>query len=499
MTNRPCSDPQPPNLGGSGLKGKRIVLGITGSIAAYKACLIIRGLIKAGAEVQVVITPAGKEFITPITLSALTHKPVISEFFSQRDGTWNSHVDLGLWADAMLIAPCTASTLGKMANGIADNMLITTYLSMKAPVFIAPAMDLDMYQHPSTQQNMERLKSFGNHIIEPASGFLASGLEGKGRMEEPERIVEYLEAYPQPLPKGKEEAYPRPLPKGKGEAYPQPLPKGKGDMAGKKVLITAGPTYEKIDPVRFIGNYSSGKMGFALAEECARRGAEVTLVAGPVALPTPTTEEGAGTIHRIDVESCEEMYQASTEAFKGSDAAILCAAVADFRPETQAKEKIKREPTPSPSLKGGEEPTPDPSQKGGEEPTPSPSLKGGEDANSIAPSKMRGNSGYSEDGLTLRLVANPDIAAALGQMKTEKQVLVGFALETNDEEVNAKKKLEKKNLDFIVLNSLQNKGTCFQSDENQISIISPNGQRDYEKKSKQDVARDIIDELAVRL
>ena len=445
------------------LKGKRIVLGITGSIAAYKACLIIRGLIKAGAEVQVVITPAGKEFITPITLSALTHKPVISEFFSQRDGTWNSHVDLGLWADAMLIAPCTASTLGKMANGIADNMLITTYLSMKAPVFIAPAMDLDMYQHPTTQQNMERLKSFGNHIIEPASGFLASGLEGKGRMEEPERIVEYL-----------------------NESLSTAPSKMRGNsglmMAGKKVLITAGPTYEKIDPVRFIGNYSSGKMGFALAEECARRGAEVTLVAGPVALVTTSPN-----IHRIDVESCEEMYQAATTAFKTCDAAILCAAVADFRPETQAKEKIKREPTPSPSLKGGEEPT------------PSPSLKGGEDANNIAPLKMRGNSGYSEDGLTLRLVANPDIAAALGQMKTEKQVLVGFALETNDEETNAKKKLEKKNLDFIVLNSLQNKGTCFQSDENQISIISPNGQRDYEKKSKQDVARDIIDELAVRL
>ena len=448
------------------LKGKKIVFGITGSIAAYKACLIIRGLIKAGAEVQVVITPAGKEFITPITLSALTHKPVISEFFSQRDGTWNSHVDLGLWADAMLIAPCTASTLGKMANGIADNMLITTYLSMKAPVFIAPAMDLDMYQHPTTQQNMERLKSFGNHIIEPASGFLASGLEGKGRMEEPERIVEYLDAYL------------RPLPKGKGEAYPQPLPKGKEDMAGKKVLITAGPTYEKIDPVRFIGNYSSGKMGFALAEECARRGAEVTLVAGPVALPNPTTEEGAGTIHRIDVESCEEMYQAATTAFKTCDAAILCAAVADFRPETQAKEKIKREPTPSPSLKGGEKPTPDPSLKGGEKPTPAPSLKGG------------------EDGMTLRLVANPDIAAALGQMKTEKQVLVGFALETNDEETNAKKKLEKKNLDFIVLNSLQNKGTCFQSDENQISIISASGKKDYEKKTKQEVAKDIVEELA---
>lgn len=435
------------------LKGKRIVLGITGSIAAYKACLIIRGLIKAGAEVQVVITPAGKEFITPITLSALTHKPVISEFFSQRDGTWNSHVDLGLWADAMLIAPCTASTLGKMANGIADNMLITTYLSMKAPVFIAPAMDLDMYQHPSTQQNMERLKRFGNHIIEPASGFLASGLEGKGRMEEPERIVEYLNESLSTAPS-----------KMRGNS-------GLG-MAGKKVLITAGPTYEKIDPVRFIGNYSSGKMGFALAEECARRGAEVTLIAGPVALPTPTTEEGAGTIHRIDVESCEEMYQASTEAFKNSDAAILCAAVADFRPETQAKEKIKREPTPDPSLKGGE------------------------DANSIAPSKMRGNSGYSEDGLTLRLVANPDIAAALGQMKTEKQVLVGFALETNDEEVNAKKKLQKKNLDFIVLNSLRNKGTCFQSDENQISILSASGKKDYEKKTKQEVAKDIVEELA---
>lgn len=407
------------------LKGKKIVLGITGSIAAYKACLIIRGLIKAGAEVQVVITPAGKEFITPITLSALTHKPVISEFFSQRDGTWNSHVDLGLWADAMLIAPCTASTLGKMANGIADNMLITTYLSMKAPVFIAPAMDLDMYQHPTTQQNMECLKSFGNQIIEPASGFLASGLEGKGRMEEPERIVEYL------------------------DAHLQSISKGKGDLEGKRILITAGPTYEKIDPVRFIGNYSSGKMGFALAEECARRGAEVTLVAGPVSLSCSTA------IHRIDVESCEEMYQAATTAFKTSDAAILCAAVADFRPEQQATQKIKRSLPPSPSTRKG--------------------------------------------SLELKLVANPDIAASLGQMKQANQLLVGFALETNDEETNAKKKLEKKNLDFIVLNSLQNKGTCFQSDENQISIISREGQRDYEKKSKQEVARDIIDELSARL
>ena len=456
------------------LKGKKIVLGITGSIAAYKACLIIRGLVKAGAEVQVVITPAGKEFITPITLSALTHKPVISEFFAQRDGTWNSHVDLGLWADAMLIAPCTASTLGKMANGIADNMLITTYLSMKAPVFIAPAMDLDMYKHPSTQENMKRLVSFGNHIIEPASGFLASGLEGKGRMEEPEIIVEKLDKFfrgekleerlgeaPSKMRGNSGEygawqnhAQQENLDKQESHAQQENLDKQEsqdGLLTGKKVLITAGPTYEKIDPVRFIGNYSSGKMGFALAEECARRGAEVTLVAGPVSLKCSEA------IHRIDVESCEEMYQAATEAFKSSDAAILCAAVADFRPEQQAKEKIKRE------------------------------------SQGEAPSKMRGNSG--DEGLTLKLVANPDIAAALGKMKTEKQVMVGFALETNDEESNAKKKLEKKNLDFIVLNSLQNKGTCFQSDENQISIISKEGQRDYEKKSKQEVARDIVEEL----
>lgn len=405
------------------LKGKKIVLGITGSIAAYKSCLIIRGLIKAGAEVQVVITPAGKEFITPITLSALTHKPVISEFFAQRDGTWNSHVDLGLWADAMLIAPCTASTLGKMANGIADNMLITTYLSMKAPVFIAPAMDLDMYRHPTTQQNMERLKSFGNQIIEPASGFLASGLEGKGRMEEPENIVAYLDEQ---------------LANGEHAIAAQTIPQ-QGGLTGKRILITAGPTHEKIDPVRFIGNYSSGKMGFALAEECARRGAEVTLVAGPVSLSL-----NAPNIRRIDVESCEEMFQAATTAFPQQDAAILCAAVADFRPEHAAEQKIKRE----------------------------------------------------GDDLVICLKPNPDIAAALGQMKQPRQRLVGFALETNDEQANAQKKLQKKNLDFIVLNSLQNKGTCFQSDDNQISIISNDGQRDYPRKSKKEVASDIIDALA---
>ena len=389
-------------------------MGITGSIAAYKACMIIRGLIKAGAEVQVVITPAGKEFITPITLSALTQKPVISDFFSQRDGTWHSHVALGLWADAMLIAPCTASTLGKMANGIADNMLITTYLSMRAPVFIAPAMDLDMYQHPTTQQNLERLKSFGNMIIEPQSGFLASGLKGKGRMEEPERIVDFM------TEKLRDED------------------NVKSSLLHKKILITAGPTYEKIDPVRFIGNYSSGKMGFALAEECARRGAEVTLVAGPVALKTMHSN-----IHRVDVESCEEMYKVATQAFPNQDAAILCAAVADFCPEHVAEHKIKRE----------------------------------------------------KDDLVIRLKPTHDIAAELGRIKTDHQVLVGFALETNNEETNAFRKLEKKNLDFIVLNSLQNKGTCFRSDENQISIISRAGQQDYERKPKQEVAVDVIDKL----
>lgn len=397
------------------LEGKKIVLGITGSIAAYKSCLIIRQLIRAGAEVQVVITPAGKEFVTPITLSALTHKPVISEFFSQRDGTWHSHVDLGLWADAMLIAPCTAASIGKMAHGVADNMLITTYLSMKAPVFIAPAMDLDMYQHPSTQQNLDTLRSYGNQIIEPASGFLASGLEGKGRMEEPEQIISYLDQY-----------------------FDQEQADGH-QLDGKRILITAGPTYEKIDPVRFIGNYSSGKMGFALAEECARRGAQVLLIAGPVAL-----QARHANIQRVDVESCDEMYEAAMSHFPGCDAAILCAAVADFKAKTIADKKIKRE----------------------------------------------------KDDLVIQLAPTHDIAAALGNIKTAKQRLVGFALETNDEEANAKDKLKRKNFDFIVLNSLRNEGTCFQSDENQISILSATGRKDFGKKPKAAVATDIINELA---
>ena len=399
------------------LKGKKIILGITGSIAAYKACYIIRGLIKQGAEVQVVITPAGKEFITPITLSALTSKPVISEFFAQRDGTWNSHVDLGLWADAVLIAPATASTIGKMANGIADNMLITTYLSAKAPVFVAPAMDLDMFAHPATQKNLDILRSYGNHIIEPGTGELASHLVGKGRMEEPENIIRVLDEFFA----------------------------SSDELSGKKVMITAGPTYEKIDPVRFIGNYSSGKMGFALAEECARRGAQVTLITGPVQLKT----QHSGII-RVDVESAEEMYKAAQAHFPDADAGILCAAVADYRPATVADKKIKREKT---------------------------------------------------GDMSLDLKPTQDIAARLGEMKKQYpgKVLVGFALETNDERQNAEGKLERKNFDFIVLNSLNDAGAGFRHDTNKISIIDRKGRTDYPLKSKTEVAQDIIDRLVATL
>ena len=404
------------------LKGKKIVLGITGSIAAYKSCLIIRQLIKAGAEVQVVITPAGKEFITPITLSALTSKPVISEFFAQRDGTWHSHVSLGLWADAMLIAPATASTIGKMAHGVADNMLITTYLSMKAPVFVAPAMDLDMYAHPSTQQNLKTLQSYGNHIIEPGTGFLASHLEGKGRMEEPEQIVKVLDEFFETQGANQQD---------EGQ-----------DLKGRRVLITAGPTYEKIDPVRFIGNYSSGKMGFALARECAARGADVQLVLGPVAaIPADLQSD----IHITSVESASDMYEAATKLFPTADAAILCAAVADFTPVSQADTKIKR--------------------------------KG--------------------DELSITLKPTQDIAAALGRMKSERQVMVGFALETDNEAVNAEHKLERKNLDFIVLNSLRDKGAGFRHDTNKITIIRKDlTTKPFPLKDKSEVAKDIVDEMA---
>lgn len=393
------------------LKGKKIVLGITGSIAAYKACYLIRGLIKKGAEVQTVITPAGKEFITPITLSALTSKPVISDFFSQRDGTWHSHVALGLWADTMVIAPATASTIGKMAHGTADNMLITTYLSMKAPVFVAPAMDLDMFAHPSTQANLNTLRSYGNHIIEPTCGELASHLEGKGRMEEPENIIKVLETF-----------------------FSQ-----QNDLAGKKILITAGPTYEKIDPVRFIGNYSSGKMGFALAEECARHGAEVTLISGPVSLSVQHPN-----IHRIDVESAEEMFEAASRHYPNMDAAILSAAVADFTPAQRAQQKIKRE----------------------------------------------------KDDLILQLKPARDIARTLGEMKRSDQKLIGFALETNDEAENARQKLKRKNFDFIVLNSLNDKGAGFQHDTNKVTIISETDTFPYPLKDKHEVAADIVRHLA---
>lgn len=456
MANPQHPSPTHPAAGPSPLSGKHIVLGITGSIAAYKSCLIIRALVKRGAEVQVVITPAGKEFITPITLSALSRHPVISDFFSQRDGTWHSHVDLGLWADAMLIAPCTASSLGKMAHGVADNMLVTTYLSMKAPVFIAPAMDLDMYQHPSTQANINTLKGYGNRFVEPTSGFLASGLEGKGRMQEPDLIVEEMERFfANPLnettQKGtqdqeemtQEDSLDQEETTQKGAQDQEKMTQEAAQkekmlpLAGKRILITAGPTYERIDPVRFIGNFSSGKMGFSIAEECRRRGAEVTLVAGPTALQCDAA------IRRVNVESAQEMYEACLPAFDTADAAILSAAVADFTPEQKAESKIKRE----------------------------------------------------ADDLVLRLRPTHDIAKTLGQRKRPGQRLVCFALETNDEEANARGKLERKNADFVVLNSTRIPGTTFNADDNQIAVVTREGVRSYPKKSKQEVASDIIDVL----
>jgi len=393
------------------LEGKKIILGITGSIAAYKAAVLLRLLVKEGAEVQVVITAAGKEFITPVTLSALSGKPVISEFFGANDGTWNSHVDLGLWADVMLVAPATASTISKMAFGLADNMLVTTYMSAKCPVFIAPAMDLDMFAHPSTHKNLEILKSFGNTIIEPAVGELASGLTGKGRMEEPESIVEIVI-----------------------EHFTL-----KSNLTGKTILVTAGPTYEKIDPVRFIGNFSSGKMGYAIAEQLADCGAKVILVSGPVAVSTNKRN-----IKIVKVESADEMYNECLSQFPDSDGAVMCAAVSDFTPVTVENQKTKR----------------------------------------------------GKDNWKLELQPTRDIAGELGKLKKEGQILVGFALETNDEISNAKKKLTAKNFDFIVLNSLNEKGSGFQVDTNKITIIDKNNnQQFFELKSKKEVAIDIVDKI----
>lgn len=407
-----------------------IVLGITGSIAAYKACTLIRQFVKKGHEVQVVITPAGKEFITPITLSALTSKPVISDFFAQRDGTWHSHVSLGLWADAMVIAPATANTLAKMAYGIADNMLLTTYLSMKASVFVAPAMDLDMWAHPATQSNLELLRQRGVFVIEPTSGELASHLEGKGRMEEPERIAEIVLGT---LRSTKSDATDIDRSDTSTADYLKD-----SSLSGKHILITAGPTHERIDPVRFIGNYSSGKMGIALAEECAQRGAIVDLICGPI--QRSTSMEGIRTTH---VQSAQEMWETATNLFPASDAAILCAAVADFTPVCVADQKIKRE----------------------------------------------------GDNLVLELKPTKDIAQSLGQMKRNDQRLVGFALETHDEIQHAQQKLRKKNLDFIVLNSMNDEGAGFQHDTNKVTIISEHEVVSGALKSKTEVARDIVDKL----
>ncbi len=393
------------------LEGKKIILGVTGSIAAYKAAVLLRLLVKEGAEVQVVITPAGKEFITPLTLSALSGKPVISEFFGANDGVWNSHVDLGLWADAMIIAPATASTLGKMVSGVADNMLVTTYLSAKCPVFIAPAMDLDMFAHPSTQRNLASLKAIGNIVIEPATGELASGLTGKGRMEEPENIVEILALY---------------------------FCKSQ-ILKGKTFLVTAGPTYEKIDAVRFLGNYSSGKMGYAIADELADNGADVVLVTGPVSISTTKKN-----IKLVKVESAFEMYDQCVNRFPNCTGAVMCAAVADFTVETTETKKVKR-----------------------------------------------GNEDWQ-----LTLTPTKDIAQELGKLKTEKQILVGFALETENETDNAIGKRERKNLDFIVLNSLNDAGAGFQTDTNKITIIGKdNKPQFFELKSKKEVAADIVNKI----
>lgn len=393
------------------LKGKKILLGVTGSIAAYKSALLVRELVKQGAEVKILMTPLAKEFITPLTLATLSRNPILVDFFNPENGDWNSHVDLGLWADAYVIAPATANTIAKMAYGIADNLLLTTYLSSRAPVFIAPAMDLDMFSHSTTQENIKKLQEKGCHIIYPGTGFLASGLEGKGRMEEPENITAYLNDF-----------------------------FVLKSLINKKILITAGPTYENIDPVRFIGNYSTGKMGFALAESCAMHGAEVTLITGPVTIKTKHKK-----IKRIDVISADEMYNAAIENFRGSDVVILSAAVADYKPQKQSETKIKS----------------------------------------------------AKDNLSIELIANKDIAKSLGEIKKPNQKMIGFALETNDEEQNAIEKLKRKNFDFIVLNSLNDKNAGFGYDTNKITILHSSGEKKvFELKSKEMVAEDIVNEIS---
>ncbi|MGO2359051.1 bifunctional phosphopantothenoylcysteine decarboxylase/phosphopantothenate--cysteine ligase CoaBC [Mesonia sp.] len=395
------------------LNDKKVLIGVTAGIAAYKIAFLVRLFIKEGAKVKVVMTPKAKEFVTPLTLSTLSKNEVVVSFTEKDSDVWNNHVDLGLWADFMLIAPATANTLSKMASGQSNNFLLATYLSAKCPVYIAPAMDLDMYQHPSTKNSLEKLNSFGNKIVPVGTGELASGLSGEGRMAEPEEIINFIK-----------------------KDISSQLP-----LNGKKILITAGPTYEAIDPVRFIGNHSSGKMGYALAEEAAKLGAEVTLISGPSALQLHDAS-----IKKVEVVSAKEMYEAVHVIYEGIDVAIAAAAVSDYRPVTQATQKIKK----------------------------------------------------SDPTLTLELEKTQDILFSMGQKK-KHQFLIGFALETQNEVENAQKKLEKKNLDFIVLNSLQDKGAGFQKETNKVRIIDADNVKSYELKSKQKVAKDILNELVDRL
>lgn len=389
------------------LKNKNIILGVCGSIAGYKSAVLTRLLVKAGANVKVIMTPDAAHFITPLTLATLSKNPVLINYFKAETGEWNNHVELGLWGDMMLVAPASANTLAKFANGLCDNLLTATYLSAKCPVYFAPAMDLDMWEHPSTQKNIDQLKSFGNILIKPAFGELASGLTGEGRMAEPEEIVALL-----------------------NQGLKKKLP-----LKGKKALVTAGPTYEAIDPVRFIGNHSSGKMGFAVAEELFRQGADVTLISGPTSLSLSTPQ-----INRVNITSAEEMLSACLQHFPQSDITVMSAAVADYRPKTASKTKIKKD-------------TPE---------------------------------------LEIGFIKTTDILAELGKQKRKNQLLIGFALETDNEEANAIKKLKKKNLDFIVLNSLNDAGAGFKVDENKIILIDGNHKTEtFPLKSKLDVAADI--------
>ena len=396
------------------LKGKKILLAISGGIAAYKMNYLVRDFVKKGAEVKVILTPSAENFVTKVTLSTLSKNAVYSDFYDQ-NGTWNSHVELALWADVLLVAPCTANTLAKMVHGICDNLVIATYMSAKCPVFIAPAMDLDMYAHPTTKENLEKAERFGHHIIPAEFGELASGLEGQGRLAEPETILQKIEGF---------------LAQNQSK-----------NLEGKTVLITAGPTYEAIDPVRFIGNHSSGKMGFSLAEEAVKRGAKVILICGPT---SQKTDHKNIEIHRVT--SAKEMYDEVFKCYEKVDIAIASAAVADYAPKIVAKEKIKK----------------------------------------------------SEEEFTIELVKNPDILKTMGEKKTH-QFLVGFALETQNEEENAKSKLQKKNLDMIVLNSLRDEGAGFQKDTNKVKILTHSEQKEFSLKSKGEVAKDILDFVETQL